>query len=93
MVRFYSGLRLPCKSIDSYSSLLHHPLNLGISHHTQNGDINLLNPNDASAPKSALHGHQVTVTALAVLPENGTFFTGSYDGAVMGWSKKGVATR
>jgi hypothetical protein len=36
---------------------------------------------------------QVTVTALAMLPEAGLFFTASYDGMVMQWDKAGRGTR
>jgi hypothetical protein len=36
---------------------------------------------------------QVTITALAVQPEAGLFFTASYDGMVMQWDKAGNGTR
>jgi hypothetical protein len=43
--------------------------------------------------KRSFSSRQVTVTALAVLPEAGAMYTASYDGVVMAWNRDGLATR
>ncbi len=63
-----------------------------------NGDMNLLDvgsgDNAALTKRKALHGHQVTITALAVDREHGAFYTASYDGVVCAWDKTtGTAQR
>lgn len=53
------------------------------------GDLNFLTE-DSDKPEIVLNGHQKSITALATV--KGGFYTGSYDGRVIHWSEKGVAT-
>ncbi|KAI9820436.1 MAG: WD40 repeat-like protein [Thelocarpon impressellum] len=57
------------------------------------GDLNHLDPRQRT-PVSVVRGHQKSVTAIGVAPQQGTLWTGSYDGRVCGWDvKEGVAAK
>ena len=49
-----------------------------------NGDLNYLDPR-TNTPSKVIKGHQKSITSLAILSES-TFYSGSYDGRVLGWS-------
>lgn len=56
------------------------------------GDLNYLNETD-DRPFRVVKGHQKSITALGVVPDGNTVFTGSYEGRVCSWDiSKGEAS-
>jgi WD repeat-containing protein 1 (actin-interacting protein 1) len=58
-------------------------LNKNVISLSLNGDVNIFNADDMTAPPRVIQGHQSSISALFIDRESSTLFTGSIDGVVI----------